>query len=81
MSYSTEIIDELNVLNLFDLTNHQEGIKVHKEAGNSVIEAAKRLHNKGLITLPDGGYLTDIGLDAAEHAQTLLVILTTETEV
>jgi uncharacterized protein (TIGR02647 family) len=28
-----------------------------------------------LISLPDGGYLTSLGLDAAEHAQALLTIL------
>ncbi len=81
MLYSTEIIDELNVLNLFDLANHQEGIKIHKEAENHVIEAVKRLHDKGLVTQEDGGYLTALGLDAAEHAQSLLIILTTKKEV
>jgi len=33
------------------------------------------LHAKGLIDQPDGGYLTSLGLDAAEHAQVLLNIL------
>lgn len=79
MSYTTALLDELNVLNLFDLSNHQEGIKVHKSsAEKSAVDAAQRLHDKGLVTQPDGGYLTDLGLDAAEHAQTLLIILTTK---
>ena len=39
--------------------------------------AAERLHAKGLLTQPDGGYLTSLGLDAAEHSQTLLTILRT----
>ena len=30
---------------------------------------------KGLIDQPDGGYLTSLGLDAAEQAQGLLTIL------
>ena len=64
MSYTADHIDELNVLNLFNLSNHQEGIA-----------AAQRLHEKGLITQTDGGYLTSLGLDAAEHAQALLMIL------
>ncbi|WP_254516463.1 TIGR02647 family protein, partial [Pseudomonas aeruginosa] len=34
-----------------------------------------RLHDKGLIDQPDGGYLTSLGLDAAEQAQGLLTIL------
>ncbi|MFK5914965.1 MAG: TIGR02647 family protein [Woeseiaceae bacterium] len=78
MSYTAGFIDELNVLRLFDLANHQEGIKVHKEAGEQSIEAAQRLFDKGLIDQIDGGYLTDIGLEAAEHAQNLLMILTTK---
>ena len=79
MSYTTELLDELNVLSLFDLSNHQEGIKVHKNtAEGSAIDAAKRLYDKGLITQNDGGYLTGLGLDAAEHAQSLLMILTTD---
>ena len=81
MSYTSELLDELNVLNLFDLSNSQEGIKVHESAAGNAVDAAKRLHDKGLITQDDGGYLTSLGLDAAEHAQTLLMILTTEPEV
>ena len=76
MSYTQELIDELNVLVLFDLLNHQEGIKVHHTAEPSKIAAAQRLHDKGLITQQDGGYLTNLGVEAAEFAQTLLTILT-----
>ncbi len=79
MTYTAEFLDELNVLILFDLSNHQEGIKIHKKtADGGTIDAAKRLHDKGLITQNDGGYLTGLGLDAAEHAQSLLMILTTD---
>lgn len=78
MSYTAELVDELNVLILFDLSNSQEGIKVHKSAEKSAVNAAKRLYTKGLTTQEDGGYLTGLGLDAAEHAQTLLTILTTD---
>lgn len=79
MMYTAGIIDELNILNLFDLSNHQEGIKIHKSsAEKSSVEAAQRLHDKGLTTQADGGYLTALGLDAAEHAQNLLTILTTK---
>lgn len=78
MSYTTELIDELNVLNLFDLSNHQEGIKIHKSASATAIAASQRLYEKGLITQTDGGYLTSLGIDAAEHAQILLTILTTD---
>lgn len=78
MVYTTEMIEEINVLMLFDVSNHQEGIKVHKTAEANIIEAAGRLHKKGLVTQKDGGYLTELGLDAAEQAQSLLTILTTE---
>ncbi len=78
MSYTAELIDELNVLTLFDLSNNQEGIKVHKSANENTKDAAQRLHDKGLITQIDGGYLTGLGLDATEHAQSLLMILTTD---
>jgi len=36
------------------------------------------LHAKGLTSQPDGGYLTSLGRDAAEHAQSLLTILSGE---
>lgn len=32
-----------------------------------LIEAAQRLFDKGVIDSPDGGYLTDLGLDLIEH--------------
>jgi len=76
-SYTPELIAELKLLTLFNLDNTQEGLKVHNNAAPSLIEAALRLHHKGLLTQPDGGYLTSLGLDAAEHAQGLLTILTT----
>ena len=78
MSYTTKLVDETNMLILFDLSNSQEGIKVHTSAGDDSIEATKRLYEKGLITQKDGGYLTALGVDAAEHAQSLLTILTTD---
>jgi uncharacterized protein (TIGR02647 family) len=40
-----------------------------------VIDAAIRLYQKKLITQNDGGYLTDLGREAAEHADALLSIL------
>ncbi|MEJ2141212.1 MAG: TIGR02647 family protein [Gammaproteobacteria bacterium] len=78
MSYTQEQLDELNVLTLFDLTNHQEGIKIHSNAAPALVTAAQRLHDKGLITQQDGGYLTHLGIEAAEFTQTLLTILTSE---
>ena len=77
MPYTSDLVDELNTLILFDLENGQQGIKVHKTADAQVISAVQRLHAKGLITQADGGYLTRLGRAAAEHAQTMLGLLTT----
>jgi len=76
MSYTPELVTELEVLRQFNLENLQEGLKVHHDASPSTIAAFERLHAKGLITQADGGYLTSLGRDAAEQAQTLLTILT-----
>ena len=76
MPYTSELVQELNALIRFDLDTGQQGIKVHKTADAEVIAAVHRLHAKGLITQIDGGYLTSLGRDAAEHAQTTLGLLT-----
>lgn len=75
MPYSLEQIQELDVLIRYNLESSQQGIKVHKSANPETIEAVKRLHAKGMVTQVDGGYLTDMGRTAAEHAQTLLLML------
>jgi uncharacterized protein (TIGR02647 family) len=82
MPYTPEQIQELNVLIRYNLdsTHTQQGIKVHGNASPDTIEAVKRLHEKGLITQADGGYLTDLGRTAAEHAQTLVLMLAPVTE-
>ena len=73
---NAELLDELNTLLHFDLGTSQQGIKIHTSTAEAnVIAAAQRLHAKGLITQVDGGYLTSLGRDAAEHAQGLLTIL------
>lgn len=78
MPYTPDLVDELNTLIRFDLATSQQGIKVHKTADAAVIAATRRLHAKGLLTLADGGYLTRLGRDAAEHAQAALTILTSD---
>ena len=75
MPFDTNLTDELNLLTQFNLRNEQDGIKVHNDAAAELIAAAERLHNKGLITQVDGGYLTDLGRKAAEHSQALTSIL------
>ncbi|GGO80735.1 DNA-binding protein [Marinobacterium nitratireducens] len=75
MPYTPEMIDELSMLNRFNLMTTQQGLKVHHDADPAVVAATRRLFDKGLITQVDGGYLTDLGREAAEHAQAALTIL------
>ncbi|EJN39735.1 TIGR02647 family protein [Pseudomonas sp. NPDC089395] len=77
MSFTPELIAELEVLALFNLDSSQEGIKIHANAAPALVAAAKRLHEKQLTDQPDGGYLTSLGHDAAESVQLLLNILKT----
>ena len=75
MSYTPENLAELEVLMLYDLSTSQEGIKIHKTAEPSKITAAHSLFEKGFISQTDGGYLTNLGREAAEHAQFLFTML------
>lgn len=75
MKCTQEMIEEINLLSLFKLDTLQEGIKVHHDADPKAIAAAQRLFDKGLTTQVDGGYLTDLGRTANEHAQVLMGIL------
>ena len=76
MPFTPSQMDELTILTQFNLDSMQSGIKVHAhEASPAMVAAAARLHSKGLVTQPDGGYLTGLGLDAARHAQALALIL------
>ncbi len=73
-----DLVDEIEVLLRYNLDSTQEGIKVHHTAREGLIKATQRLHQKGLVDSPDGGYLTDLGHEAAEHTQAALRILTSE---
>jgi uncharacterized protein (TIGR02647 family) len=73
-----ELIEELRILALYNLGTTQEGIKIHKTAEPAAIAAAQRLYRKGLVTQADGGYLTGLGLDAAQSVQAALTILDTK---
>ncbi|GHG74894.1 TIGR02647 family protein [Alishewanella longhuensis] len=77
MQFSTELIDEMRVLALFNLDSVNSGIKAHSAAEPLVLAAISRLYAKGLINQPDGGYLTDLGIHCAEQLQTALRILGT----
>ncbi len=75
MTYTKEQMAEMDILIHYNLDETQQGIKVHSTAGGEQIDAVKRLFEKGLVTQVDGGYLTDIGRQAAEHAQALVLML------
>ena len=75
MNFSREQVPEIDILVHYNLETTQQGIKVHSSAGGDHIEAVRRLFEKGLVTQIDGGYLTDLGRSAAEHAQALILIL------
>ncbi|MBE0439120.1 MAG: TIGR02647 family protein [Gammaproteobacteria bacterium] len=75
MTIKQELVDEIEILLRYNLETTQEGIKVHHTAREGLISAVKRLHQKGLVDSEDGGYLTDLGHEAAEHTQAALRIL------
>ena len=68
-TFDQDMLDELNLLLKFPDNSLLQGLKIHHDASPSTVNAASRLYSKGLITLPDGGYLTDLGIDVADHAR------------
>ena len=75
MHYTQEQMAEIDILVRYNLQTTQQGIKVHSSANTEQVDAVQRLFEKGLVTQVDGGYLTDLGRKAAEHAQALVLIL------
>lgn len=76
MALNKELTDEINLILKFPQKSLMQGIKLHHDADPDMISAAKRLFDKGIITQTDGGYLTDLGHDLAEHAAVLTSALT-----
>ncbi len=77
MNCSNENLQEIKLLNQFNLESASaSGIKVHsQEASEDTVAAAARLFDKGMTDQVDGGYLTERGIEAAKHAQSLLSLL------
>ncbi len=76
--YSRETLAEITLLNQFNLDSTSNGIKVHAhQASEETIAAAASLFEKGLTNKIDGGYLTSLGVEAANHAQSLMKLLST----
>jgi len=76
MPIQQALVDEIELLLRYNLDSTQEGIKVHDTAREGLVTAIKSLYKKGLVDSEDGGYLTDLGHEAAEHTQAALRILT-----
>lgn len=74
--FSKDMMDEINVILLFPDHSLRQGIKIHHDANESVQQAAERLYEKGIISQPDGGYLTDSGHELVRHAQIIKSALT-----
>ena len=74
-NYSDTLFEEMKLLSKFPTSSQLEGIKIHNEANPKIITAAKSLFDKGLISLPDGGYLTDSGFETVDHLNRVLVTL------
>lgn len=70
--YKNDLFEELRLLSLFSAESNLNGLKIHHDAEQSMIDAAKRLFDKGLITQMDGGYLTDGGIELSEHVHQVL---------
>ena len=71
MPFNTELTAELNLILKFPSNSLMQGLKIHQDADPTIIEAGKRLFDKGVVTQPDGGYLTNLGYDLAEHAKVI----------
>ena len=80
MTFTPEMIAELDLLLKFPMRSLMQGLKIHQDAEPEMIRAAKRLFEKGIVTQPDGGYLTDSGYDLAEHGQVLQSALAHKTK-
>jgi uncharacterized protein (TIGR02647 family) len=75
MNLSSDLINEIDLLMKFDLSSARVGLKVHSNADPVMIAAARRLYAKELVEHEDGGFLTTLGHEAAEHLQAVHVIL------
>lgn len=75
MIFDHDSFEELNLLLQFNDATHDSGIKVHSHARPEVIQACRNLYANSLVDQPDGGYLTDAGIEALGHAQALAGLL------
>ncbi len=74
MHIDPELIDELTLLRRFSMGG-PVAMDVHDNPDPAIVAAAARMFDKGLITEPDGGQLTDNGRAAIEHMERLFNLL------
>ena len=74
MHLDPELIDELTLLRRFSMGG-PVAMDVHDNPDPAIVAAAERMHEKGLITEPEGGQLTDSGREAVEHMERLFNLL------
>ena len=74
-NYPDALFEEMKLLAKFPEKSQLEGIKIHQSANPIIIASANSLFTKGLITLPDGGYLTASGLETVTHLNHVLTTL------
>ena len=74
-NYSDTLFEEMKLLAKFPTQSQLEGIKIHNDATSGVINAAKSLFDKGLISQTDGGYLTDSGIETVDNLHRVLATL------
>ena len=71
MPFNQNMTDELNLILKYPSSSLMQGLKIHHDADPAIIAAAQRLYNKGIVSQPDGGYLTNLGYDLCEHAKVI----------
>jgi uncharacterized protein (TIGR02647 family) len=71
-AYPENLYTEIKLLAKFPEESHMEGLKIHGDADPTLINSAKSLFDKGIITQTDGGYLTDSGREMVEHLHIVL---------
>jgi uncharacterized protein (TIGR02647 family) len=76
MPFTKELTDELNLILKFPDKSLMQGLKIHHDADPALVSAAQRLFDKGIVDQHDGGYLTNLGHDLAEHALVIQTALT-----
>lgn len=76
MPFTPAFTEELNLILKFPNKSLMQGLKIHHDADPAVVAAAQRLFDKGIVSQPDGGYLTNLGHDLADHAEVLRSALT-----